>query len=58
MGAAVGTTSYTYITRHIKPLSKPLVYDTNDAAVQALKNGQLGLVLERGRVKLRTISAP
>ena len=47
LGAAVGTTSYTYITRYIKPSSKPLVYDTNDAAVQALKNGQLdGIVVD------------
>jgi polar amino acid transport system substrate-binding protein len=41
LGAQVGTTSYTYITKYIKPSSKPLVFDTNDAAVQALKNGQI-----------------
>jgi polar amino acid transport system substrate-binding protein len=47
LGATVGTTSYTYITRYIKPASAPLVYDTNDAAVQALKNGQLdGIVVD------------
>ena len=47
LGAQVGTTSYTYITRYIKPSSKPLVYDTNDAAVQALKNGQIdGIVVD------------
>ena len=47
LGAQVGTTSYTYITRWIKPSSSPLVYDTNDAAVQALKNGQLdGIVVD------------
>ena len=47
LGAQVGTTSYTYITRYIKPSSDPLVYDTNDAAVQALKNGQLdGIVVD------------
>ena len=47
LGAQVGTTSYTYITRYIRPSSKPLVYDTNDAAVQALKNGQLdGIVVD------------
>jgi polar amino acid transport system substrate-binding protein len=47
LGAQVGTTSYTYITRYIRPSSKPLVYDTNDAAVQALKNGQIdGIVVD------------
>jgi polar amino acid transport system substrate-binding protein len=47
LGAQVGTTSYTYITRYIKPSSGPLVYDTNDAAVQALKTGQIdGLVVD------------
>jgi polar amino acid transport system substrate-binding protein len=47
LGAQVGTTSYTYITKYIKPSSKPLVYDTNDAAVQALKNGQIdGIVVD------------
>lgn len=47
LGAQVGTTSYSYITRYIKPSSNPLVYDTNDAAVQALKNGQLdGIVVD------------
>src|SRR5262245_6868894 len=35
LGAQLGTTSYTYIVDHIKPSSSPLVYDTNDAAVQA-----------------------
>ena len=47
LGAQVGTTSYTYIVNVIKPDSKPRVYDTNDAAVQALKNGQIdGLVVD------------
>ena len=47
LGAQVGTTSYTYIVKYIKPSSKPLVYDTNDAAVQALKNGQIdGIVVD------------
>jgi polar amino acid transport system substrate-binding protein len=47
LGAQVGTTSYTYITRYIRPSSQPLVYDTNDAAVQALKNGQIdGIVVD------------
>jgi polar amino acid transport system substrate-binding protein len=47
LGAQVGTTSYKYIVDVIKPDSKPRVYDTNDAAVQALKNGQIdGLVVD------------
>ena len=47
LGAQIGTTSYTYIVNVIKPSSKPLVFDTNDAAVQALKNGQIdGLVVD------------
>ena len=32
---------------NIEPSSSPLVYDTNDAAVQALKNGQIdGIVVD------------
>jgi polar amino acid transport system substrate-binding protein len=47
LGVQVGTTSYTYITKYIKPSSRPLVFDTNDAAVQALKNGQIdGIVVD------------
>ena len=47
LGASVGTTSYDYIKRFIRPSSSPLVYDTNDAAVQALKNGQIdGIVVD------------
>jgi polar amino acid transport system substrate-binding protein len=47
LGAQVGTTSYSYIVDDIKPSSSPLVYDTNDAAVQALKNGQIdGIVVD------------
>jgi polar amino acid transport system substrate-binding protein len=47
LGVQVGTTSYTYITKYIKPSSSPLVYDTNDAAVQALRNGQIdGIVVD------------
>lgn len=41
LGAQVGTTSYTAITEQIQPETKPRVYDTNDLAVQALKNGQI-----------------
>jgi polar amino acid transport system substrate-binding protein len=47
LAAQLGTTSYDYIVKHIKPSSKPSVYDTNDAAVQALKNKQIdGLVVD------------
>jgi len=47
LGAQVGTTSYTAITEQILPDEQPAVYDTNDLAVQALKNGQIdGLVVD------------
>src|SRR6476646_10760701 len=40
-GAQLGTTSYDYIVNNIKPEKKPAVFDTNDAAVAALKNKQI-----------------
>ncbi|MEO6700965.1 MAG: ABC transporter substrate-binding protein [Jatrophihabitantaceae bacterium] len=47
LGAQVGTTSYTTITDTIKPSKAPAVYDTNDLAVQALKNKQIdGIVVD------------
>jgi polar amino acid transport system substrate-binding protein len=47
LGAQLGTTSYDYIVKTIKPSQKPSVFDTNDAAVQALKNKQIdGLVVD------------
>ncbi len=47
LGAQVGTTSYRTITETIKPSKKPAVYDTNDLAVQALKNKQIdGIVVD------------
>jgi polar amino acid transport system substrate-binding protein len=47
LGAQLGTTSYDYIVKNIKPSSKPLVFHNNDLAVQALKNGQIdGLVVD------------
>ncbi len=47
LGAQVGTTSYTAITDQIQPEAKPAPYDTNDLAVQALKNGQIdGIVVD------------
>jgi polar amino acid transport system substrate-binding protein len=48
LGAQLGTTSYQdTIKDTIKPSKQPSVYDTNDAAVAALKNGQIdGLVVD------------
>src|SRR3954452_7213717 len=47
LGAQLGTTSYQYIKEFIKPSQQPSVFDTNDAAVAALKNGQIdGLVVD------------
>ena len=46
-GAQVGTTSYDLINDVIAPSKDPKVYDTNDLAVKALKNGQIdGLVVD------------
>ena len=47
LGAQVGTTSYNAITEQIQPSEDPAPYDTNDLAVQALKNGQIdGIVVD------------
>jgi polar amino acid transport system substrate-binding protein len=47
LGAAVGTTSYKAITDQVKPSVQPAVFDNNDVAKAALRNGQLdGLVLD------------
>lgn len=47
LGAQVGTTSLTSITDQIKPSTDPMVYNSNDDAVAALKNGQVdALVLD------------
>jgi polar amino acid transport system substrate-binding protein len=47
LGAQLGTTSYDYIVTNIEPSKQPAVYDTNDGAVQALKNKQIdGLVVD------------
>jgi polar amino acid transport system substrate-binding protein len=47
LGAQLGTTSYQYIVDNIKPSPSVKVYDTNDAAVAGLKNGQIdGLVVD------------
>ena len=47
LGAQLGTTSYQYIVKTIKPSPSVKVYDSNDLAVAALKNGQIdGLVVD------------
>ena len=47
LGAQVGTTSYTAITDQIQTTADAAAYDTNDLAVQALKNGQIdGIVVD------------
>ena len=47
LGAQVGTTSYTALIDQIDPSQKPRVYDTNDLAVQALKNHAIdGVVVD------------
>jgi polar amino acid transport system substrate-binding protein len=49
LGVQVGTTSLTYITDTIKPDQDPRVYNTNDAAVAALKAKQVdGIVVDLG----------
>jgi polar amino acid transport system substrate-binding protein len=46
-GVPLGTTSYDYVVRYIRPNSKPKVYDTLNDAVTALKNKQIdGLVVD------------
>lgn len=46
-GAQAGTTSYDLIVNLIKPDKEPRVYDSNDAAIQALTNKQVdGLVVD------------
>lgn len=47
LGAQVGTTSYDAINEQIQPSQDAAVFDTNDQAVQALKNGQIdGIVVD------------
>ncbi|WP_344234288.1 ABC transporter substrate-binding protein [Kribbella hippodromi] len=47
LGAQVGTTSYTDLRDIVKPKQTPAVFDTNDLAVQALKNKQIdGIVVD------------
>jgi polar amino acid transport system substrate-binding protein len=47
LGAQLGTTSYQYIVKNIRPSESPLAYRSNDLAVQALKNGRIdGIVVD------------
>jgi polar amino acid transport system substrate-binding protein len=47
LGAEIGTTSYAYIQDHVKPTTTTAVYQTNAAAIEALKNKQIeGLVVD------------
>lgn len=47
LGSQVGTTSYEYITDQILPTPEPRAYDTMNAALRALENGQIdGLVAD------------
>lgn len=47
LAAQVGTTSYDAIKNQIRPSNDPKVFDTNDLAVQALKNKQIdGIVVD------------
>ena len=46
-GAQVGTTSLSLINSVIAPTKEAKIYDTNDLAIEALKNGQIdGLVVD------------
>jgi len=46
-GAQAGTTSYDMIVNTIKPTKDPAVFDSNDAAITALKNKQIdGIVVD------------
>ena len=47
LGAQVGTTSYNYITRFIRPSQSAAVYDSNNDAIAALNSGQIdGIVVD------------
>jgi polar amino acid transport system substrate-binding protein len=47
LGAQIGTTSYDAILNTIQPSKEPNVYNTNDDAVNALKNGTIdGIVVD------------
>ena len=44
-GAQVGTTSYDTITNTIAPTTETAVFDTNDAAITSLSNGQIDAIV-------------
>ncbi len=47
LGAQIGTTSYHFIVKRIRPKTKPKVYNTNALAVEALKTKRIdGLVVD------------
>lgn len=47
LGAQVGTTSYDYIVKYIRPSRKPAVYDSNNDAISALRSKQIdGIVVD------------
>ena len=55
LGGQVGTTSYTAITDVIGTSEQPAAFDTNDQAVQSLKNGQIdGIVVDLPTAYYRT----
>jgi polar amino acid transport system substrate-binding protein len=60
LGAQVGTTSLTAINKVIKPTTQASVYDSNDAAIQALEAKQIdGIVVDLPTAYfLTTIQAP
>ena len=45
LGAQVGTTSYEAIVKVIKPSKSPNVYDNNNLALAALRNGQVDAIV-------------
>lgn len=45
LGAQVGTTSFKYIVDNIQPTKDPAIYDTNDAAITALKAHQIDAIV-------------
>jgi polar amino acid transport system substrate-binding protein len=47
LGVPLGTTSYDFVVDQIQPSQEPAVYDDQNGAVQALKNGQIdGIVVD------------
>jgi len=47
LGAQIGTTSYDYIANNIQPTQDPGIYDSNNDAITALRNGQIdGIVVD------------